>query len=114
MGICRSLCHSFSFENMRFAVDGYAFPYQILQEDLLHRKFVTECCYFSILLSHMFPWMNKFLFKSSFYEKENCSSPHFIFRSKYELYLALNMRSMKTINYAIDQKIILCSILIGY
>ena len=65
MGICRSLCHSFSFENMRFAVDGYAFSYQILQEDLLHRKFVTECCYFSILISHMLPWMNKFLFKSN-------------------------------------------------
>ena len=46
MGICRSLCHSFSFGDMRFAVEGYVFLYQILQEDLLQRKFVTEFCYF--------------------------------------------------------------------
>ena len=45
------ICHSFMTKT-------YIFPHEILQEDLLVRK----VCYslFLFLISHIFPWMNKF------------------------------------------------------
>ena len=56
MGICRSLCHSFSFENIRVVVEVIYFPFKFYKkiyfmESLLRNFFIS----FFILLSHMFP-----------------------------------------------------------
>ena len=51
------LCHSF----MRFAKVMF-FPMKLFKKIYLHGKFVIEFIIeFLFLLSHMFPWMNKFL-----------------------------------------------------
>ena len=59
------LCHRFNFVNMRFAVKviffGTYFSLLILQ-DLFSRKVCYKMLLFLFLLSHMFPWMNRFLF----------------------------------------------------
>ena len=48
------LCHSF----MRFIF----FPMKLYKKIYLHGKFIIEfITEFLFLLSHMFPWMNKFL-----------------------------------------------------
>ena len=47
------LCHSF----MRFGKVMF-FPMKLYKKIYLHGKFIIE---FLFLLSHMFPWMNKFL-----------------------------------------------------
>ena len=59
----RSLYQSFSFENMRVVAEVIFFPIRFYRkiyfiENLL-QNFVFS---FFILLSRMFPWMNKFLF----------------------------------------------------
>ena len=51
------LCHSF----MRFAKVIF-FPMKLYKKIYLHGKFIIEFIIeFLFLLSHMFPWMNKFL-----------------------------------------------------
>ena len=60
------LCYKFNFVNMRFVVKviffGTYFSLLILQEDLFPWKVANKILLFPLLLSHMFPWMNKFLF----------------------------------------------------
>ena len=60
MGICRSLCHSFSFENMRF-VKFIFFP--IYKKIYLHRKFISEFYFFFYSHTCSFGWINSFLQK---------------------------------------------------
>ena len=61
MGICSSLCYSFNFVNMRFAVEIKFFAIKLCKKIYFHVKFVTEF-YFLFFFSHMFNWMNKFFF----------------------------------------------------
>ena len=72
MGICRSLYYSFNFVNMRFLVKLY---FSLLNST---RRFTFME---SLLLSHMFPCMNKFLFTEDNFlprliKQESNSSPH--------------------------------------
>ena len=72
MGICKSLCHSFNFVNMRFVVKTY----------------------FSLLSStRRVTFMESLLqnFAISLIKQESYSSPHCIFQRVY----ALNTRSIK-------------------
>ena len=62
----RSLYQSFSFENMRVLAEVIFFPIRLYRkiyfiENLL-QNFVFS---FFILLSRMFPWMNKFLLQET-------------------------------------------------
>ena len=80
MGICRSLCHSYNFVNMRFVVKVIFFP----------TKFYRKKC------SHIFSWMNKFLFTENNFlprliNQEIYSSPGCSFQNVY----GLNTRSVK-------------------
>ena len=84
MAICKGLCHIFSSENMRFVVDFDTFLYKIAQEDLLHKRFVTEFYFFFYFTFKYVLWMNKLLFTGNNFllhlvKKESCSSPHCIF-----------------------------------
>ena len=57
MSICRILCYTFSFENIRFAADVYIFIFWFLQEDLLQRKVAAESCYFFFCVTFTYvPW----------------------------------------------------------
>ena len=65
MGICKSLCRSFfGFVNLRFVAKVTFFPIKFYKKIYFHGKFITEFCLF-FLLSHMFPWMTKLLFKEN-------------------------------------------------
>ena len=89
------ICHSFSFANMRFLVKVIFFLLNptrrfTFMESLL-QNFVI-----SFFTSHMFPWMNKFLFTENSFlprliKQESSWSSHYIFQSVY----ALNTRSIK-------------------
>ena len=46
MGICRSLRHSFNFENMKVVVEVICFPIKFYKKIYFHGKYVTEFCYF--------------------------------------------------------------------
>ena len=69
MSICGSLCHSFKFINMRFVRNVTFFPIKSTKRftfmEILLKNFVI-----SFLLSHMFPWLNKFLLtENNFFPK---------------------------------------------
>ena len=74
------LCHSF----MRFAKVIF-FPMKLYKKIYLHGKFIIEFIIeFLFLLSHMFPWMNKFLITENIFlprliKQESCRSWHCIF-----------------------------------
>ena len=65
MDICRCLCHSFNFVNMIFVVMVIFFPIKSYGKIYCHSK-ILEFCYF-FFFSHIFPWMNKFLFTENKY-----------------------------------------------
>ena len=73
----------------------YIFPYEIVQENLLARKVYYRIYYrISFLLSHMFPWMNKFLItENMFLPRSVIGTLQLIFQSLY----ALNTRSTKVL-----------------
>ena len=104
MGICRSLCHSYNFVNMRFVVKDKCFPIKCNRKIYFHGKFITEFYYF-FFFSYMFLRMNKFLFTEIPCLMKQGSYSCCIFQSVY----ALNTCSIKnlpkecrqTINYAI-------------
>ena len=59
MGICRRLCPSFNLVNIRLKFEVISFPINSRRKfDIMESLF----CYFFFLLSHMFPWMDQFLF----------------------------------------------------
>ena len=96
MGICRTLCHSFNFVNMRF-VKIIFFPVIYL-----HGKFITEFYFF--LFSYMFSWMNKFLFTENMFlpriiKQESCRC---IFQGVY----ALNTGSIKILQKGVVKVLI--------
>ena len=85
-GICGMLCHSFNFVNMRFQI--IFFRIKFCKKIYFHGKFVTDFL-FLILLSRMFPWMNKLFYKNNFLprlmKQERCRSWHCTFQSIYTL-----------------------------
>ena len=105
MSICGSLCHSFKFINMRFVRNVTFFPIKSTKRftfmEILLKNFVI-----SFLLSHMFPWLNKFLLTENkqFFslKQESYSGPHCIFQSVY----ALNTRSIKTLRRSVARVLI--------
>ena len=76
------LCHSF----MRFAKVIF-FPMKLYKKIYLHGKFIIEFIIeFLFLLSHMFPWMKKFLITENMFlprlvKQKSCRSSHCIFQS---------------------------------
>ena len=65
MGICRSLCHSFTFVNMVFVAEVVFFPIKFYKKIYFHGKFVTEfvISFFSLTyLSELF-LRNNFRFR---------------------------------------------------
>ena len=67
MGVCTCLCHSFNFVNMRFVVKVIFFGTYFSLLNSTRRFTFMESLLQNIvisffLLSHMFPWMNKFRF----------------------------------------------------
>ena len=79
------ISHSFNFVNMTFIVK--------FRRIYFHGMFITELCF---LFSHIFPWINKFLFTENNFlprsiKQGSYSSPHCIFQSVY----SLNTRSIK-------------------
>ena len=90
------ICYSFNFAKMKFVVKVIHFPIKFYKKIYFHGKFITEFCNFFFLPSHMFPWMNKFLFTEKNFllrliKQEGCRSSYCIFRSVY----ALNTCSIK-------------------
>ena len=60
-------------------------------------------CFFFFRSSHLFPWIDKFLYTESsilpcFIKKENYSSPYYIFQSVF----ALNMHRIKTYRRSVE------------
>ena len=98
------LCHSF----MRF-VKVIFFPMKLYKKNLLAWKVYYRIYYiFSFLLSHMFPWMNKFLitenrFLPRLVKWQSCSSSHCIFQS----FSALNTRSTKVLRRNVVEVLIM-------
>ena len=71
------LCHGF----MRFAKVIF-FPMKLYKKIYLHEQFIIE---FRFLLSHMFPWMNKFLITENIFlprliKQGSCRSSHSMFQ----------------------------------
>ena len=54
MDICRSLCHSFNFISMRFAVKIKIFRTKFYRKIYFHGKFITEFCYLFFTLAYVF------------------------------------------------------------
>ena len=46
MGVCRNLCRSFNFVNMRFVVKAILFRIEFYWKIYFHGKFITGFCYF--------------------------------------------------------------------
>ena len=74
MGICKSLCHSFNFVNVRFVVKVIFFPLNSTRRFTFMESLMqcTWFCYFSFY-SHIysFEWINSFLQKTIFSIVEN-------------------------------------------
>ena len=107
MGICRSLCHSFNFVDMRFVVTVIFFPIKFYRKIYGHGKFLEFCCFF--FFSHIFPWMDKFLFTENNFLpcsiNRKVTVPR-IFQSVYTLNICskknLPKECCQSINYAIS------------
>ena len=100
--------HSLNFVNMRFVVKVKFFPIKFYKKIYFHGNFITTFFLFSFLLSHMFPWMNKFLFTENNFlprliNQESCRSSHFIFQSVY----VLNTRSTKLLRKSVVKLLIM-------
>ena len=97
------LCHSF----MRFAKVIF-FPMKLYKKIYFHGKFIIEFILeFLFLLSHMFPWMNKFLITENMFlprlvRYEGCRSLHCIFQN----FQALNTRSTRVLRMSVVKVLI--------
>ena len=105
MDICRSVCHSFTFVNMRFVVKVTFFPIKFYKEIGFIEKFLQKFISFFTLICFL-GWINSFFYRKQFspsfnhgdilylhglIKQESYRSPHCIFQSVY----ALNTRSLK-------------------
>ena len=98
---------------MRFAVEVILFPTKFCRKIYFHGKIVTELFSF-FTLSHMLSWMDQFFFSENNFlhrlVKQECYSPsHFIFQYKIP-----QKECRQSVNYAINETIILYNIVIGY
>ena len=105
MGICRSLCHSFNFVNMRFIVKVIFFPIKFYKKLYFHGKFITDFVVSFFILTYV-P-LNKFVFTENndlpcLIKQESYSSPHCIFQSVH----ALNKRSIKILRRCVVKELI--------
>ena len=77
-GVCRSLCHSFDFEDIRFVVKVIFFSIKFYEKMYFHGKFITEF-YFFFTLTYV-P-LNEYV---SFYRKQ--FSPPFNKKGKLQVF----------------------------
>ena len=108
--MCIPVYKSESYEYFRwvfvevYVMSGYIFSYEILQEDYLHGKFITEFYFFFYSQTCSRGWINFYLqkqFSPSFNKTEKLQVFALYFRLEYAYYKNPPKECRQDINYAI-------------